>query len=256
MTFARATLLAVAGWLAACAPEPAEAAPRLRVAVAANFAGTLEELAADYRAESGVAVDVIAASTGKHLAQIEQGAPFDLFLAADSAAPRRLEDGGFAVPGTSECYAIGVLVLAGLDLDAPDLATALAAPRAGRRLAIANPDTAPYGAAAREALERSGALAAWEGGLVQGESVAQTLQFIESGAAELGFVALAQVLERPRLRWLRVPASLHAPLRQDLALLRDGPAARDFLAFLRRPETRARIAAAGYGLPADADVLE
>jgi molybdate transport system substrate-binding protein len=225
----------------------AHAAP-VGVAVASNFANVMPALAERFRQASGHELVVSTASTGKLYAQILHGAPYDVFLAADDEHPRRLEAEGRAVPGSRFTYAVGRLALwspqAGLALGPETLR------RAGfRRLAVANPRLAPYGAAAREVLA---GLGLWDGlqpRLVFGENIAQAYQFVASGNAELGLVALAQVQQGQGSRWL-VPESLHTPLRQDAVLLaraQASPAALAFLAFLRSDAAQAFIRGQGYG---------
>ncbi len=227
------------------------------VAVAANFAAPMARIATAFTAATGHAVRLSLGATGKFHAQIVSGAPFDVLLAADDETPRKLLAAGHAVAGSSFTYAIGRLVLwsaqPGL---VDDQGAVLAGPR-WRHLAIANPKVAPYGAAAMEVLRARGLEAATAGRIVTGESIAQAYQFVATGNAELGFVALSQVLmpdrpDRPATgsMW-RVPPELHRPIRQDAVLLKAGeknPAAVALLAFLKGPQARALIAAYGYGL--------
>lgn len=234
------------------------AAPAVRsevalVAVAANFAEVMERLEADFEAESPHAITITTGSTGQLYAQIANGAPFDALLAADQARPERLEAEGLAVRGSRFTYATGQLVLWSAEADriGDDGAAVL---RRGefRRLAMANPDLAPYGVAARQVLESLGLLTALRGRIVLGENVGQTHAMVATGNAELGFVARSNV-DSPRnatpgSRWL-VPGALYQPIRQDAVLLRRGEensAARDLLAYLRRPDVRRTIAGYGY----------
>ncbi len=227
-----------------------EAAP-VTVAVAANFADAARALGARFTREEGRDVRVVVGSTGELYAQIEHGAPFDVFLAADQERPRRLEAEGLTVPGSRATYAVGRLVLYGPDLPGVRGPADLEA-GTWRHLAVANPRTAPYGAAAMETLARLGLAEAVAPRLVQGESVGQTYQFVRSGAAELGFVALSQVVEEPGRTYWVVPDSFHAPIRQDRVLLArasDESAARAFLAFLDGPAGREVVRAYGYAVP-------
>lgn len=232
----------------AFAAVPARAG-EVHVAVAANFVKPLRALAAAFQQETGDTVVVSEGSTGKLYAQIVNGAPFEVFLSADAERPRRLLAEGRAVAGTDFPYALGRLALWSRDdarVSGPDALRA-----AFRHLAIANPELAPYGRAARETLAKLGLWKELEPRLVRGEDVGQTFQFVATGNAELGFVALAQVLAAGGSRW-DVPADHHAPIEQHAVLLlpgRDDDAARAFLAFLRAPAARARIEAAGYALP-------
>lgn len=236
------------GMAAATTPPKAQA----RIAVASNFAAAARTLAADYAQRSGHRIDISAASTGKLYAQIANGAPFDALLAADAATPRRLVAEGRADGGTLHDYAIGRLVLWSRDPSRVRDGEALL--RKGRieRLAIANPDLAPYGAAARDTLRH---LRRWEElrpTLVMGENVGQATQFVVSGAAPLGLLPRSLVLEArrrtPGSGW-EVPSAWHAPIVQSAVLLKRGrrnPAARDFLDYLRSQAARKRIHAFGY----------
>ena len=227
-------------------------AAEAHIAVAANFAVPAKRLADSFAAGSGHKLTLSNGSTGKFYAQIRSGAPFDGLVSADEETPRRLEAEQLAVAGSRHTYAVGRLALWGTKLRAPDERTL----RGGQfaRLAIANPRLAPYGAAARDTLERLGLWEAVQGKLVRGENIAQTFQFVASGNADLGFVALSQVRDQGLSNdsyWL-VPQALHAPLRQDAILLARGahnPAARAFLDYLRTPAARERIREYGYEVP-------
>jgi molybdate transport system substrate-binding protein len=226
-------------------------ADRLQLAVASNFAGAIDVLADRFEARTGHRVVVSLGSTGKQYAQIVNGAPFDLFLAADVERPKRLEDSGRAIQGTRMTYAIGELVIWAPGRDGLELPSALQGPAIGR-IAIANPRLAPYGRAAREALV---ALDLWDGvrpRLVRGENIAQAFQFVYSGNAGAGLVAGSQLVAHapavPGSRW-NVPPGLHRPIEQQGVLLRDTPAGRSFLDFLRSDEGRAVIRKAGYHVP-------
>ncbi len=220
--------------------------------MASNFAATAREIAGQFSRESGFDVRITTASTGKLYAQIVNGAPFDVLLAADADRPQRLETAGAGVSGTRFTYALGALVLWSRQAD--DCREALRRADGGR-IAIANPETAPYGAAAMSYLRRSGLRESVSERLVTGENVAQTLQFAASGNAQLGFIARAQ-LQAPSLppascSW-PVPETMHAPIEQQAILLRRGAdigGAKPFLAFLRGDAGRAIILRHGYGLP-------
>ncbi len=235
------------GWLAVAAPLAAET---VRVAVAANFLATLQRLEAPFLEATGHVMRISSASSGQLYAQIRHGAPFELFLSADQERPRRLEQEGLAVAGSRYTYAVGRLVLWSRDSDRVVSPEALAAGRF-RHLALANPRTAPYGAAAREVLQRLGLWGDLRPRLARAQSVAQAFQFVASGQAELGFVAASQVVGRGGVRW-EVPPQWHAPLSQDLVLLPRGAerdAARALHAFLRSSRAREVILRAGYALP-------
>jgi molybdate transport system substrate-binding protein len=244
-------LLALAWWALAAAQAVAGEA---RVAVAANFAVPMQRLAADFERESGHRLLVSSGATGKFHAQIANGAPFEVFLAADDETPARLEREGLAVPGSRFTYAIGRLVLWSARAGYVDERGAVLERGDFRHLALANPKTAPYGAAAEETLRSLGLLDKLRPRFVQGENIAQAFQFVASGNAELGFVALAQVpgggAPAGGSLWV-VPAAMHAPIRQDAALLvrgRDNPAALTFLAYLKSEKAKTVIRAYGYEL--------
>ena len=223
-------------------------AESVNVAVAANFTAVAEELAAIFEAESGHEIALSFGATGQLYAQISQAAPFGVFLAADTDRPQRAIAEGFAVAGSFFVYAEGQLALYGPGRDLSDGPRALTSDY--ERLAVADPQAAPYGAAAIETLTALGLLADLTPRVVQGENISQTLQFVESGNAELGFVAASQVLGEPD-QWL-VPSQLHAPIEQGAVLLLPGasnPAARAFLDFLKSDEAVAIIEAAGYAVP-------
>ena len=240
--------------LAAVAPAGVRA-ERVDVAVAANFAPCLADLAGAFHAATGHDVMAAAGSTGRHHAQILAGAPFDVFLAADSARPRALEASGHAVPGSRFCYAEGALVLWWPAPPSPapaDLRTALDHPDL-RHLAVANPRLAPYGAAARQTLVALDAWAGREQARVIGQSVAQAWQFVASGNAQAGLLARSQLADGKGGLVLPVPPALHDPVTQDAVLLtraENSAAARAFLQFLRGVDAAPIIAAWGYGLPA------
>ncbi len=245
----------VAHLLAAAALLPlAQArADEVTVAVAANFAGPFAQIASAFSAASGHTVKTVTGATGRFYSQIVSGAPFQVLLAADDETPRRLVAEGHAVAGSAFTYAVGVLVLwspqPGL---VDDQGAVLAGGRFGR-LAIANPRLAPYGAAALQVLQARGLADTLAAKLVTGESIAQAYQFVATGNADLGFVALSQVAipgkPAPGGFW-RVPARLHDPIRQDAVLLKSGEssaAAAALLAWLRSPGAKSVIQAWGYG---------
>ncbi|HRI18987.1 MAG TPA: molybdate ABC transporter substrate-binding protein [Burkholderiaceae bacterium] len=230
-------------------------ADEVSVAVAANFSAPMERIAAAFARDTGHKALLSVGATGKFHAQIVNGAPFDVFLAADDETPARLVDRGAAVAGSRFTYAIGRLVLwSALPGRVDDRGAVLG--RGGfAHIAIANPRTAPYGAAAIQVMGRLNILDALRPKFVQGENIAQVQQFVASGNAELGFVALSQVWRDGVLAegsaWI-VPASLHDPIRQDAVLLaraRDNAAAQALLAYLRGEKARAVIRAFGYELP-------
>jgi molybdate transport system substrate-binding protein len=227
-------------------------AGEVQVAAAANLGPAIERIAAAFSRTAGHKAVVALGSTGKLYAQIRNGAPFEVLLAADEETPRRLETEGLARPGTRFTYAVGKLVLWSPREGVVDSRGEVLRQAAQGKLAIANPRVAPYGAAAVESLQQLGLLSVWEPQFVQGESVAQAYQFVASGNAALGFIALSQVAEDGRIArgsgWL-VPAHLYSPLRQDAVLLNAGagnPAATAFLLYLRGNAARAILRRAGY----------
>lgn len=243
-------LCALLAWLLLSAPVRGD---DIHVAVAANFLATAQVLAQRFEAESGHRVLLSSGSTGKLYAQILQGAPYDVFLAADSERPRLLEQGGAAVPGSRFTYALGKLVLWSRDEHLRPHGESLGDGRV-RRLAIANPRTAPYGAAARQVLERLGHWQAWRDRVVRGENVGQAFQYAATANVDAAFVALAQVRQLPPDRsgsmW-RVPDALYTPIEQQAVLLPDDggqEAARGFMTFLDSPQARVLIEDSGYGV--------
>lgn len=223
----------------------------VHVAVAANFADAQEYLTEAFQAGTGHRVVTSIGATGQLYAQIRNGAPFDVFLAADEERPERLELEGEGAPGSRFTYAIGRLVLYGPGLDSVRAhGVDLVNPR-NRRIAMANPKLAPYGRAAQQTLERLGLTRTVASRLVQGENIAQTFQFVSSGAAELGFVAFSQVYREPSRTYWLVPEEYHDPIAQDAILLRTGasnPAAIAWMDFLRGDVARRIIEAFGYGV--------
>jgi molybdate transport system substrate-binding protein len=240
---ATAALLLIAG---------GSVADDVRVAVASNFAETLKIIAERFERDTGHRIIRIIGSTGKHYAQIRNGAPFDAFFAADVERPALLEQQGAAAPGSRFTYALGKLVLWSPQLDYVDAEGKLLADEKIRHLAIANPKLAPYGRAAQQVLQSRGVWRSFQGRLVQGENIGQTFQFVKSGNLALGFVAFSQ-LKRPGQSiegslW-EVPQSLYSPIAQQAVLLREDQATRDFLAFVRTEESLQTIRDFGYGTP-------
>lgn len=243
----RTALLAALITAVLAGPAPAGEAT---VGVAANFAAPAKRIAAAFAAETGHRAKLAFGSTGKLYAQIAYGAPYHVFLAADSARPEKAEREGLAVPGSRFTYAVGRLVLYSRDPAQVDSEGRILARGRFARLAVGNPKTAPYGAAAVAALKALGLYENLKPKLVFGESIGQTHQFVATGNAPLGFVARAQVVgHADGSRW-PVPESLHPPIRQDAVLLNRGAenaAARAFLEFLRGDTALAILAEYGYG---------
>jgi len=245
----RLGLLVLALTLLAAAPAAAET---VRVAVAANFTRPAEALSEAFTAASGHEAILTTGSTGLLYAQIVHGAPFDVFLAADQVRPARLVGEGHAVAGSARTYAIGRLALWEPQAGEGDPLERLRSGRY-RRLALANPELAPYGAAARQVLARLGLEDAAAGRLVFGENIAQAHAFAATGNADLGLVALAQLAgNEAGGRFTIIPAAWHDPIRQDAVLLArgaDNAAARAWLDFLASPGARDILESFGYGVP-------
>jgi molybdate transport system substrate-binding protein len=250
MSPASAARLTIALFLAAAVP--AAQAAEATVAVAANFAGPMARIAANFTAATGHTLKLSSGATGKFYTQIVQGAPFHVLLSADDETPRRLVTEGHAVAGSSFTYAIGQLVLWSATPGLVDAQGAVLGAAGWRHLAIANPKVAPYGAAAMQVLHARGLAQTLAPRLVTGESIAQAYQFVATGNAELGFVALSQVAvpgRPPAGSMWRVPESLYTDIRQDAVLLKagaDNPAAAALLAYLQTAPVRALIQAHGY----------
>ncbi|GGX48847.1 molybdate-binding periplasmic protein ModA [Saccharospirillum salsuginis] len=231
-------------------------ADTLTVAVASNFTAPMNDIAAAFEQATGHTVQLAFGSSGKFFAQIRNGAPFEVFFSADQAKPRALEEQGSIVPGSRFTYAVGALALWSSREDVPvDNAEVL---RRGNfnKLALANLRLAPYGAAAVEVLDALELTEATRPHWVQGENIAQTYQFVRTGNAAVGFVALSQVMSDGAVRhgsaWI-VPGHLHPPIRQDVVLLPRGEgneAARAFLDYVRGESARAIIESYGYTVPA------
>lgn len=237
----------VAMVLTALAP-PALAA-QTQVAVAANFTQPAKEIATAFEKATGHTASLSFGASGQFYAQIAHGAPFEVFLSADADRPAAAETEGFAVPRTRFTYAVGRLVLFSKTAGLVDGKGAVLKRGAFRHIAIADPTSAPYGAAAVQAMQRLGVYDALKSKVVQGTSITQAYQFVSTGAAEVGFVALSQVVgEHGGSRWV-VPANLHVPIEQQAVLLKTGesnPAAKAFLGFLKSPQAVAIIKRYGY----------
>ena len=225
----------------------------LRVAVASNFIFPIKELSREFENITGNKVVVISGSTGKLYAQIHQGAPFEVFLAADATRPELLEKEGIGVPGSRFTYAVGRLVLWSIK---PELSSKLNLQvldqKFFRYLAIANPKTAPYGKAAEQVLRKTGYWEKIQSRLVRGENISQTLQFLMTGNAQIGFISLSQLNSKRGPRggnsWL-VPPNLHEPIEQQVILLKHANSnnvAQEFLKFLKSKKSQRIIKFYGY----------
>lgn len=226
----------------------------IHVAVASNFAPAMEDIAQLFQQETGHRVVLSSASSGKLAAQIQHGAPYDIFLSADQAKPIALERAGHAVSGTRFTYALGALVLWSANSEFAGREQARLTQGQYRKLAIANPRLAPYGQAALETLRALGLAETSRPHWVTGENIGQTYQFVATGNADLGFVALSQLLSAESaptetLPGWQVPTALHQPIRQDAVLLsstQDLELAGSLLTFLASDRAREIIHAYGY----------
>ena len=249
MRFNLRRLLTLTAALALSAAAQAEV---VQIAVAANFTAPARALAEIFARTTGHEAKLSFGATGAFYTQIKNGAPFDILLAADDERPIRLEKEGDTVPGSRFTYAIGQLVLWSAKPGLVDGGGAVLKGGKFNKIAIANPKLAPYGAAAVETMDKLGLAAALTPKLVTGESIGQTYNFIATGNAELGFVALAQVLDGGKMKsgsmWV-VPAKYHAPIIQDAVILKRAaanPAAKAWMALMRSPNTQDFIRSYGY----------
>ena len=249
MRFNLPRLLTLTAALALSAAAQAEV---VQIAVAANFTAPARALAEIFARTTGHEAKLSFGATGAFYTQIKNGAPFDILLAADDERPIRLEKEGDTVAGSRFTYTIGQLVLWSAKPGLVDGEGAVLKGGNFNKIAIANPKLAPYGAAAVETMDKLGLAAALTPKLVTGESIGQTYNFIATGNAELGFVALAQVLDGGKLKsgsmWV-VPAKYHAPIIQDAVILKRAaanPAAKAWMALMRSPNTQDFIRSYGY----------
>lgn len=229
-------------------------ADQVLVAVAANFTAPFNKLAAEFEKDSGHQLVASFGSTGKFYAQIRNGAPFEVLLAADDETPAKLVKEGAAVAGSPFSYAIGKLVLWSAKPGVVDAKGEVLKGNTFQHLALADPRLAPYGAASVEVMKKLGVYDSLAPKLVTGETLAQVYQFVSSGNSELGFVALSQVLKDGKIdgsSWV-VPAELHTPIRQDAVLLNPGQGKAGPLAllkYLQGAKAQAIIKAYGYDTP-------
>lgn len=234
------------------APAGMAHAADVNIAVAANFTDAAKEIGAAFAAKTGHKAVFSFGATGQLYTQITQDAPFTVFLSADDTTPAKAAKEGFAVPESVFTYAIGKLVLWGKTKEVTAREEVLKA-GAFNKLSIANPKTAPYGAAAIETLTKLGILDAVKPKIVEGQNITQAFQFVDTANAELGFVALSQIIKTTEgTRW-EVPEALYTPIRQDAALLKKGASdegAKAFIAFLKGPEAAAVIKSYGYAADA------
>lgn len=242
-------LTAFLGMIAVVGIAGGAQAAQTSVAVAANFTDAAKEIAAAFKAKTGDEVLLSFGSTGKLYTQITQDAPFDVFLAADQARPKKAVDEGLGLSDSLFTYAVGKLVLWSKDPNGV-MGEATLKDASFNKLSICNPEAAPYGAASVETMQALGLYDKLRAKLVIGANISQAYQFVDTGNAEVGFIALSQLTgNETGSRWM-VPQDLYKPIRQDAVLLKhgaDNPAAKAFIDFLKGPEAHAVIEKYGYG---------
>lgn len=227
-------------------------AAEVNVAVAANFTAPMKQIAVEFEKDTGHTAVLAFGSSGKFLAQIKNGAPFQLFLSADDEKPAQLVKDGLTVADSRFTYAIGTLVLWSAKPGFVDPKGEVLSKGTFAKIAIANPKLAPYGSAAVEVLTKLGLLTALQPKFVQGENISQTYQFVSTANAELGFVALSQVMKNGKITtgsaWI-VPGKQHSPIRQDAVLLatgKDNAAAKALMSYLKTEKAKSIIRSYGY----------
>lgn len=227
-------------------------ANEIRLAVASNFTNTMETIVSRFEQQTGHQIIIAAGSTGKHYAQIINGAPFDAFFAADAERPQLLEEKDLIVAGSRFTYAIGRLVLWSPKENYIDANGEVLVNGDYQHLAIANPKLAPYGRAAQQVLQKKELWEQLQARLVRGENISQTFHFVVSGNAPLGFVALSQVKQLENnltgSQWL-IEQTLYDKIEQQAVMLKDTPATRAFMLYLQSDEARAIIRQSGYDIP-------
>lgn len=227
-------------------------ADEVQVAVAANFTAPIQAIAKDFEKDTGHKLVAAYGSTGQFYAQIKNGAPFDVFLAADDSTPAKLEQEKAIVPGSRFTYAIGTLALWSAKPGYVDDKGEVLSKNTYKHLAIANPKAAPYGLAATQVLDKLKLTEATKAKIVEGQNITQAFQFVSTGNAELGFVALSQIYKDGKVSegsaWI-VPANLHDPILQDAVILekgKDNAAAKALVDYLKGPKATALIKSYGY----------
>jgi molybdate transport system substrate-binding protein len=231
----------------------------ITIAAASDLTYAIKEIAGSFEKVTGCSVQLSMGSSGNFLTQIENGAPFDLFFSADIAYPKRLETEGLAAPGSTYLYAVGKIVLWTRNDSHVDISNGLAALRdpAVRKIAIANPQHAPYGHAAEEALRKAGVYDSVKDRLVLGENISQAAQFVESGNADAGILALSLVLSpamKGQGRTITIPENLYIPIEQGAIVLlasKNLKGAQEFLDYMKLPATTALLERYGFALPAN-----
>ena len=226
-------------------------ADEISLAVASNFTECMRSLAREFEKNGNHKLSISTGATGRQFAQISHGAPFDIFFAADTRRPQLLEQQGLIIKNTRFTYAIGKLILWSPEPDFIDDNALILTSDKFSHLSVANPKLAPYGLAARQVLSNMNLWDKLQGKMVRGENVGQAFQFVKTGNAQLGFVAASQVKslknQATGSKWIP-DKSLYDPIRQQAVLLKDKPAARQFLQFMKSPAARAIITGFGYGV--------
>ncbi len=229
-------------------------ADEVQVAVAANFTAPIQAIAADFEKDTGHKLVASFGATGQFYTQIKNGAPFQVFLSADDTTPQRLEAEGDTVKGSRFTYAVGTLALWSAKEGYVDAQGEVLKHNAFKHLSIANPKAAPYGLAATQVLAKEGLTDKVRDKIVEGQNITQAYQFVSTGNAELGFVALSQIYKDGKLSsgsaWI-VPSSLHDPIKQDAVILtkgKDSAAAKALVDYLKGPKAAAVIKSYGYEL--------
>lgn len=229
-------------------------ADEVQVAVAANFTAPIQAIAADFEKDTGHTLIAAYGATGQFYTQIKNGAPFEVFLSADDTTPQKLENEGDTLKGSRFTYAVGTLALWSAKEGYVDARGEVLKHNQFMHLAIANPKAAPYGLAATQVLARQGLTDTVKDKLVEGQNITQAYQFVSTGNAELGFVALSQIFKDGKVTsgsaWI-VPASMHDPIKQDAVILnkgKDSAAAQALVEYLKGPKAAAIIKSYGYEL--------
>jgi len=249
-SFTPGALAALIGCLAVTGVQ----ADEVQVAVAANFTAPIQAIASDFEKDTGHKLIAAYGATGQFYTQIKNGAPFEVFLAADDSTPEKLEKEGDIVPGSRFTYAIGTLALWSAKDGYVDDAGKVLEENQFKHLSIANPKAAPYGLAATQVLAKLGLTDKVKDKIVEGQNITQAYQFVSTGNAELGFVALSQIFKDGKVShgsaWI-IPKTMHDPIKQDAVILKKGennPAAKALTEYLKGPKAEAIIKSYGYQL--------
>ena len=250
----RCTLRRLSALMAALAFSAAAQAEVVQIAVAANFTAPIQAIAADFEKDTGHKLVAAYGATGQFYTQIKNGAPFEVFLSADDTTPEKLEKEGDTVKGSRFTYAVGTLALWSAKEGYVDAKGAVLQKNEYQHLSIANPKAAPYGLAATQVLAKLGLTDQVKSKLVEGQNITQAYQFVSTGNAELGFVALSQIYKDGKVSsgsaWI-VPGQMHDPIKQDAVILnkgKDNPAAKALVDYLKGPKAAAVIKSYGYQL--------